>query len=170
VLYIVGESSCIDNPIVSRHGTHKTNGGLQMIIPNASISCTCRITGIAVSMGFSGSFIDEFPTIQIWRPSSPGSTVYSNIAQVQLSSGIAVGVPRYHLSNISTNFPMDFQSGDVVGYYQPPPARQLVWNIETSGYTSYSNNADSPATTINISDVDNVDNDRQPLIELLYGK
>ena len=65
---------------------------------------------------------------------------------------------------------MDFQSGDVVGYYQPLPARQLVWNNETSGYTSYSYNTNSPATIINISDVDNVENDRQPLIELQYGK
>jgi len=146
------------------------NSGRQVIVPNASISCTGRITGIAVSMGFSGSFSDEFPTIQIWRPSSPGSTVYSNIAQVQLSSGIAVGHPVYFLSNMSTNFPMDFQSGDVVGYYQPLPARQLVWNNETSGYTSYSYNTNSPATIINISDVDNVENDRQPLIELQYGK
>ena len=141
-----------------------------MIVPNARINCTGRIAGITVSMDFVGVFTNDFPMIQLWRPSSPGSSVYNNISQVELSMGISVGLPAYFYINVSTNVSMDFQSDDVIGYYQPPQPRRVIWNIQTSGYTSYSNNVNSPSTTIDINNVDNVETNRQPLIELQFGK
>ncbi|XP_065896410.1 P-selectin-like [Dysidea avara] len=160
--------SCIDNPEVNQRGTDKINSGRQVIVPSARINCTGRITGIAVSMDFVGVFTNDFPMIQVWRPSSPGSSVYNNISQVELSMGISVGLPAYFYINVSTNVSMDFQSDDVIGYYQPPQPRRVIWNIQTSGYTSYSNNVNSSGTTIDINNVDNVETNRQPLIELQF--
>ena len=146
--------------------------GSQVIVPSASINCDVRIIGLIVSMNFGGFSNGGLPFFQIWRPSSPGSSVYSRIYQAQLLDGIFLGNPHngYYFGNFVLRNPAEFQSGDVIGYYQSSMPLRTIWNIETSGYTSYNNNANSPATTINISDVDNEENDRQPLIELLYGK
>jgi len=141
--------------------------GSQVIVPSASINCAVRIIGLEVSMNFGG-FSGGLPFLQIWRPSSPGSSVYGRIYQVQLLGGNFRN--GYYFGRFRLINPAEFQSGDVIGYYESSVPSRTIWNIETSGYTSYSNNANSPATTINISDVDNVENDRQPLIELFYGK
>jgi len=167
-----GGQSCIDNPDVYQRGSHASSRGVQVIVPSTSINCAVRITGIAVSMNFGGFRNGGQPLIQIWRPSSPESNVYNKVAEVQLSARILIGnfTSGYFLENFTVNGTADFQSGDVIGYYQSSSPLFTIWNIETSGYTSYSNNTSSPATTINISDVDNVENDRQPLIELQYGR
>jgi len=167
-----GGQSCIENPDVNRAGDHTSLTGVQVIVPGASINCDVRITSIAVSMHFGGYINGGLPLVQIWRPSSPGSSVYNKVAQAQLSAGYLMGnsTHGYYFQHLTVNGTADFQSGDVIGYYQSSIPLRTIWNIETNGFISYSNNANSPATTIDISDVDNVENKRQPLIELLYGK
>ena len=64
---------------------------------------------------------------------------------------------------------IEFQSGDVIGYYQPSNSR-LIWNSRTSGYTSYSNTVTSPLTNMDTNHVDNVHDNYQPLIEVMFGK
>ena len=114
----------------------------------------------------------NLPEFQIWHPSSPGSSVYNRIGKVQSLSGSFISTNGYYNVNISLNGneQIEFQSGDVIGYYQPTNPLRRVYNIQTSGYTSYSNSANSPATTINISDVNNIENGWQPLIEVIIGK
>jgi len=124
-------------------------------------------------MEWSLLITEIFPKIQVWRPSSPGSSVYNRINQATVSQGTILGVSgdRYYFDRFPvTNF-IDFQPGDVIGYYQPSQSRRVIWNIQTSGYTSYSNDTNhSNITIIDINNVDYVEPDRQPLIELQFGK
>ena len=143
-----------------------------MIVPNATLNCNGRITSIGVSMQISlGS---NLPILQIWHPTSLNSGIYTMIGEVQLPAGDYIGqiFVGYYYDNISLsgNSQIEFQSGDVIGYYQPSNSRRVIWNIQTSGYTSYSNTVTSPLSSIDINNVDNVENDHQPLIEIAFGK
>ena len=171
-LYTVDGQSCVDNPIVNQRGSNLIDSGRQVIVPSARINCTGRITGIAVSMEWTGHMTENYPIIQFWRPSSPGSSVYYRLGQVTLSRGTLIGnsTSGYYFLRFSVINSTDFQFGDVIGYYQPSQPRHIIWNIQTSGYTSYSNNVNSYSNTIDIDNVDNVETDRQPLIELQLGK
>jgi len=167
---LLGGQNCIDNPDVSQIGTDLVPSGRQVIVPNAKLYCTVRVTHIAASLGF-GDLGSNQTVIQIWRPSSPNSSVYNRIAQVQATGETTIEFNHFFLNlSVSNNSDFEIQSGDVIGYYQPVVPRRRIWSIRTTGYTSYSNNAISPATTIDIDNVDNVELDIRPLIELSFGK
>ena len=174
VMHIVnlsGVQACLHNPSVTRKGQVTINSGRQVIVPNARFNCNGRITNVAASMkDWSGA--TNYPLFQVWRPYMyPGS--YMKIGEVHFSAGSLKGAGQgsYYYANISLNSSsqIEFQSGDVIGYYQPSNAC-LIWNIQTSGYTSYSNNVTSPLTSIDINHVDNVHDNYQPLIEVMFGK
>ena len=82
------------------------------------------------------------------------------------------GQNRYYHASLSLNSSsqIEFQSGDVIGYYQPSDPQRLIWSIQTSGYTSYSNSVTSPSTSIDTNNVDNIETNRQPLIAVMFGK
>jgi len=163
-------SSCIDNPDVNQIGTNIISYGRQVIIPNARLSCKVRITHIAVSLAF-GLLGNNPPMIQIWRPSFPGSTVYHRVGQLKIPRGTIIVFNHLFVNmTISNKDDITFLPGDVIGYYQPLNATRLIWSIETSGYTSYSNNVSSALNRIDISNVDNIETNQQPLIELSFGK
>ena len=170
-IYITGGQNCIDNPDINQNRSHTSFPGRQVIVPNASINCNVRITGVVVSMNFGGSMPGDLPLVQIWRPSSPGSSVYNRVAQAQLSGGTLIGgISGYYITIVPVSDLPDFQPGDVIGYYQSESPSRTIWNINTSGYTSYSNSASSPSITIDINNVDYIETDRQPLIEVNFGK
>ena len=165
--------SCINNPDVNQIGEVTVQQGRQVVVPDANFSCNGRITNVAVSMRFSG-FATDFPLFQVWHPSSPGSSVYNKTAEVQLPGGDFIGNLReiYYLANVSLSDgkQIEFQSGDIIGYHQPADPRRLVWSIQTSGYTAYSNSVASSMNIIDISNADNVDNEHQPLVAIMFGK
>jgi len=170
-MYITGGQNCIDNPDIYHNGSHTSLPGRQVIVPNATINCNVRITSVAASMNFGGFMPGDLPLVQIWRPSSPGSSVYNRVAQIQLSAGTLLGgISGYYVTIIQVSDLPDFQPDDIIGYYQSESPLRTIWNVETSGYTSYSNNVNSPSITIDIDNVDNVETERQPLIELDFGK
>ena len=79
----------------------------------------------------------------------------------------------YYLANVSFTGAnrIEFQSGDVIGYYLPNILRYTVWNIGTRGYTSFSISANNPLSSFDTdSDDSNENSDRQSLIQVLYGK
>ena len=109
----------------------------------------------------------------MWHPTSLNSSTYNKLSEVQLPAGILKTIGQnqnyYEVSlplNISSQ--IEFQSGDVIGYYQPSNAQRHIWSIQTSGYTSYSNTVKS--STIDINSVDNIDINVQPLIKVMFGK
>ena len=119
-------------------------------------------------------FGPDLPLFQVWRPALPNSSVYNKIGEVELPSGDHIGgiIINYYFVNQSLNnsAQIEFQSGDIIGYYQSSSSQRLIRNIQTSGYTSYSNTVSSPLTLIDINNVENSDTDRQPLIEVTFGK
>ena len=167
-----GGQTCLSNPNVNQRGKMTINAGRQVIVPNARFNCNGRITNVAVSMEkWSGD--TNNPLFQVWRPTSLNSNTYNKISEVQLPAGkfMIVGQNRnYHYVSLSLNSSsqIEFQSGDVIGYYQPSNPQRSIWSIQTSGYTSYSNNAKS--STIDINNVDNTDTNLQPLIKVTFGK
>ena len=79
----------------------------------------------------------------------------------------------YYLANVSFTGAnrIEFQSGDVIGYHLPNILRYTVWNIGTRGYTSFSISSNNPLSSFDTdSDDSNENSDRQPLIQVLYGK
>ena len=145
-----------------------------MIVPSARFNCNGRITSVVVSM-FGQPFGNNFPLFQVWHPTSPNSSTYNITGEVQLPAGefVPVGAGRnYHFANLSLSnntSQLEFQSGDVIGYYQPSDPRWSIWSVQTSGYTSYSNSVTSPSTSIDTNNVDNTETNRQPLIAITFG-
>ena len=76
------------------------------------------------------------------------------------------------LANVSFtgNNRINFQSGDTIGYYLPNNLRHNIRNIQTAGYTSYTDGRNSPRSSFSItSDTDAIVEDRQPLIQVMFG-
>ena len=122
-----------------------------------------------------GQIGSNLPLFQVWHPTSLNSSTYNKTGEVPLVRGSYKRIGNnlgYYYANVSLsgNNQIEFQSGDVIGYYQPSDAQVLIWSIQTSGYTSYSNNVTSSLSSININSVDNAETDRQPLIEVIFGK
>ena len=168
-----GGQNCINNPNVNQRGQQIINNGRQVIVPRAAFNCSGRITRIAVSL-LSDNQSGNLPIFQIWHPISLTSSTYSKIGEVQLSEGdlMTSSEGNYSFVNksLNSNSQIEFQSGSVIGYYQPSNPQHRIWNIQTNGYTSYSNNVTSPSSSIDINNVDNIETDHQPLIEVIIGK
>ena len=169
----LGGQTCVSNPNADQRGDMLINSGRQVIVPNSTFNCNGRITNIIVSMNTVSSGTD-FSVFEVWHPTSPSGT-YHKIGEVELPLGQRIGGRgrgNYDYATLSLNSStqIEFQSGDVIGYYQPSDTQRLIWSIQTTGYTSYSNNVTSPSTSIDINNVDNVDTDHQPLIEISFGK
>ena len=116
---------------------------------------------------------NEFPSFQVWRPASVGSTMYDKICEVQLQSNDQVTLGNeFGEANITLtgNNTIEVQAGDVVGYYHPPNARYQVRTIQTDGYRLYRFNVSSVPTSVKLSDANHNDNNRQPLIQFTIGK
>ena len=167
-----GTQACVNNPNIDRKGQVTIGTGKQVIVPNATFNCNGRITNVAVSMKhLSGA--TNYPIFEVWRPHNTYSGSYNKIGEVHFSAESLKGVGRrsYYYANISLNSSsqIEFQSGDVIGYYQPSNARQ-IWSIATDEYTSYSHTFPYALDSLHIdSDGISVDN-YQPLIEVMYGK
>ena len=167
----LGGQTCVNNPNVNQSGEVSIGSGRQVIVPRARFNCNGRITSVAVSMRgrFGGSNV---PLFEVWHPTSPNSTEYNRIGDVQLPGGNFVLDGIYFSASVSLNDnnQIEFQSGDVIGYYQPSDPSRLIRSIQTNGYTSYSNTIASPSTSIDTNDIDNTETNRQPLISVMFGK
>ena len=113
---------------------------------------------------------------QVWHPTSLNSNTYNRTGEIQLPAGNLIqpdgSSTRYFFVNMSLNSSsrIEFQSGDVIGYYQPLNPLHGIWNIQTSGYTSYINTTLNPLASIDINNVEDTETDHQPLIEVIFGK
>jgi len=145
-----------------------------VIIPEYSFSCNGRVTGYLISLE-SDSSEGSYPIVQVWHPTS--STVYTRVdTECALTdsdiSRMRDSGDEYYLGNVSCtgNNRIEFQSGDVIGYYQGDPLRYRLWNIETMGYTSLHHDESSQLDTFTTNNVDDTFNNRLPLIQLMFGK
>ena len=68
---------------------------------------------------------------------------------------------------------IEFQPGDIIGYYQPPQSCYRVLYVNTMGYVFYRFNEtspDSPPKSLNLSEANKTHNSRQPLLQFTFGK
>ena len=146
--------------------------GRLAIIPRLNFTCNGRITGIRARVIVDVNR-NDYPSFQVWRPSSVGSTIYNRIGEVQLKSNQITGNGTYQTANIilTDDNTIEFQSGDVVGYYHPLQSRYRVRDVSTAGYMLYRFNAPFVPNSVNLNNYDaRGGNSRQPLIQFTIGK
>ena len=165
---------CFDSATVQRKGTVRYSSVRQVIVPRANFTCNGRITGVVVSMNraLSGG---SHPSVEVWHPTTPDGAFLAKVNEVELveSEIIQVGhdtSTAYWLVDIVLNGDdrIEFEAGDVIGYYQPPDTRYQVWSITAAGYTTYHSQNDPPINTSHLADYNTATN-RQPLIRLIVG-
>ena len=147
-----------------------------MIITSSNFSCNGRVTGYLISLESENNCSEGYPSIQVWHPISSTEYVRVDTECALNASDISMMMDGneddYNLGNVSCtgNNRTEFQSGDVIGYHQGSAVRYRLWSIKSNGYTSYQLVTNSPLNTFIISnDVPSISN-RQPLIEVMYGK
>ena len=127
----------------------------------ADVSFTCNGTITSFQLGGTirgGGMRDEYPEIQLWRPDT-GGALYTQQArqEITLAEGdfSPDGVLRYNLAT-----PIQFQSGDVLGVYQPEESESVVriyYNSEVSTTYRLSNN---PTGSISFGSLTTVNNQK----------
>ena len=112
----------------------------------------------------------------MWRPTKSDLDVYNKVGEVQLVESEIVGEVdndnnTYWLVNVTLNDDdrIEFEAGDVIGYYHPPDSRYRVWSISSTGYRIYANDNAEASNSINISTQDIIINDLQPLMQFTVG-
>ena len=166
---LLGGQECTDSVVVQQRGNNVIGYNRLAIIPRLNFTCNGRITSIRARVNRDGSR-DDHLFFQVWRRESTGSTMYNKIDEVQLPSDDQVTRVNFFLvANINlTNNAVEFQSGDIVGYYHPPDARYRVRTIQTDGYTLYQFSGSSESVDLNNNNANN--NNRQPLIQFTVGR
>ena len=161
---------------VRQRGTNAASTYSQVIVPRSNFSCNGRVTGYSISLELVDDEKGSYPRVQVWHPTS--SMEYTRVdAECALTASdiSMMNGDDYYLGNVSCSGDnrIEFQSGDVIGYYHGDPLRFRLWSIDidVNGYTVYHYDATSPLNTFNINhnDVSPTDN-RQPLIQVMYGK
>ena len=172
---IVGES-CIDFVDIRQEGANTLSTSGLIIVPEYNFSCNGRITGYLIRLEQNAMDSTEYSSIQVWQPINQNSTIYNKVGTCILTADDIVNITKngslYHLGDISCtgDSRTEFQSGDVIGYYQSNSSRYQLLNINaTEGYTSYGSK-NSSLTSIDISNVDYTYKSTQPLIQVMYGK
>ena len=145
-----------------------------MIVPESDFSCNGRITGYLISLEDASSSARDYPIVQVWRRNHTNQQLYNRVNTLcALTRSNITNMGEYYLGNVSCtgNERIEFQSGDVIGYYHANEVRRRLWTTDTTGYTVYERDVNSPLDTLNInaSDVVKTEN-RQPLIQVMFGK
>ena len=166
--------NCFDTVSVRQRGDQVAPPDVQVIVPLHSFSCNGRVAGYLISLDNS-SESEGYPSVQVWHPTS--STEYTRVDTKCALTASDISMMRdgnedYYLGNVSCtgNNRTEFQSGDVIGYHQSSAICYRLWSIESKGYTSYQLATNSPLNTFIISNDVLSDSNRQPLIEVMYGK
>ena len=169
-MYVLDEQECTDYVEIQQTGRSQLSRNRLAIFPRLNFTCDGKINNIrARVLGSSNSASLLF---QIWRPSSP--SLYNRIGEVQLQS--VDQVTRGNSGFLETNITLtgddriEFQSGDVVGYYHPSGSQYVVRDIPTDGYVLYRFDGSPPPTSVNLNEGDRRINSRQPLIQFQIGK
>jgi len=150
-------------------GNDEVDRGRLAIIPRLNFTCNGRITSIVARVDRSNSR-NDYPFFHVWRLSSPASMIYNRMGEVQQEASHSVSC----IVNLCTttipltgNSRIEFNSGDVIGYYHPSDTRYQVRTLRTTGYIQYQFGAS--LTTADLSNADRSDDNRQPLIQFEIG-
>ena len=168
-LFSIDGHICTDSVNFNRIGNHKVGQGRLAIIPRLNFTCNGRITSIVARVDRRNSR-NVYPIFQVWRLSSPASMIYNRIGEVQQQENHSVSCM---INTCTTTIPLtgnsriEFNSGDVIGYYHPSNTQYQVVTLRTTGYIQYQFVAS--LTTADLSNADRSDDDRQPLMQFEIG-
>ena len=173
------DGQCADNinTNVQQSGRVRLRRSVQVVVPRDSFTCDGRLNHIMASMlqhpDRNGSFL-----FQVWRPSFLDSDLYNRVGQIALRESdvtyFNLTNTSYHLVNMSLTGDerIEFQSGDVMGYYHPQYPRYRVYNnpVENNYVTYGLDNDTGPTETFDINGNNVTEHDRQPLFSVNYGE
>jgi len=168
-LHSTGGQTCInDVDDVQRSGSDQTSNNRIVIVPPLSFTCNGRITNIRIRLEDRGTQTN-FPCIQVWRQSST-SLSYNLVEKVQIQSNHLNTVSTYQeaIISLTDNNRIQFLSGDVIGFYNPPDSGYVIRDKTTMGYKFYVF-IGSNASSLNLS-TGITRTDRQPLIQFTLGE
>ena len=119
----------------------------QAIFPEVGFTCDGSIQRWVLGARWEGH--DEYIELQIWRPTGDG--VYTKVGNTTIIVNGPAALYDYVVSP-----PLTFQTGDVLGYYQPDPSRsQLRVQFENEGrepqLVYFYSHPTSPASVLNIT-------------------
>jgi len=165
---------CIDEVDIQVRSEDEIGRDRIAIVPRLNFNCNGRITSIRARTTGPNDGRNDYPYFQIWRPSS--STMYNRVSQVQSQSNQTFLLSSSHEAIINVTLTGDerieFQSGDVIGYYHPRDIRYDIRNIKTDGYVQYIFDGSPNLTSVDLSTVanDSITDQRQPLIQFTIGE
>ena len=166
---------CFDAINVQQQGDSQLMDNSQVIIPRSAFSCNGRLTGYLISLD-KDDRRNNYPSIEVWRPviatvSGEHRTTYVKLSEYILTESDITDVNDYYLGNVSydINEAIQFQPGDVIGYYHPRRPRYTIWSIDTAGYSSFRVTTGMFGMGTYVTDILDTNNNRQPLIKVLYG-
>ncbi|XP_065899217.1 uncharacterized protein [Dysidea avara] len=165
ITYADGQT-CTDSVNVHQIGEDRlsTSGGVA-IVPRLNFTCNGRILNIRVRV-LPITSANILPYIQIWRPSS--SVTYDRVGQVQIQTTQLTRPPPEDW--LEANIPLtgsnrlQFQSGDVIGFYHPSDFSHEIRTTRTDGYV-LRQFVGRYASSLALGDANNTLDNRQPLIQ-----
>ena len=165
---IVGGELCIDSVDIYQHPNGQVGENKLVIVPDFNFSCNGRITSIRAKVKKTSNSM-KFPCFQVWRPSPTDPSIYNKIGEVNMSSTDQVTRNITTINLIDDNI-IEFQSGDVIGYYHPPNTHYVVTHIKNkiNGYKLHHINQSWNSTVVNITDA-RLTNKARPLLQFTTG-
>ena len=160
---------CTDIVDIRQNGNSSLGRTRLAIIPRLNFTCNGRITGISARV--SSSRRSDNLLFQVWRPVSADSTMYNKTDEVPLQSNQVTGRGANRTANIilTGNDRIEFQSGDVLGYYHPLNSSNLLRDIRTDGYILFRFDGSPVPSSVNLESRNAMINFRQPLIQFIIG-
>ncbi|XP_065899825.1 uncharacterized protein [Dysidea avara] len=163
------EQVCTDVVNIQQDGNNSLARNRYAIFPRLNFTCDGRLTNIKARVTSRSGSGNRVLCFQVWQPLSSESLMYNKIADIQLQ-GVTAGSNSFLETNISLNGDdrIEFQSGDVIGYYHQPGSQYQVKDIQTIGYMMYQFDG-PPSTSVDLSEADAMLPNRQPLIQFTIG-
>ena len=126
-----------------------TMGNEFRLVPGMNFTCSGTITSLllGVDVRTMTTRRNKFPEVQVWRKNQVnGSYMRQDGQEIRLAAGnfSPDGVLLYNL-----NPPMQFQSGDVLGVYQPIQKKSVVrlyYNVNDSAPDTIRIKSDTPSS------------------------
>ena len=99
--------------------------------------------------------------------------IYNKVGEIHLESDNQVTQGYHNLEAtiiLTGEKRIEFQPGDIIGYYQPNRSRYRVLNVNTTGYVLHRFDEMSPPNTLHLSEANKTLRNRQPLLQFTFGK
>ena len=142
------------------------------LFPSMNFTCSGRLTGLLLAgdIRWRNGLRDRYPEIQIWRNVENDRYIRQASQEIRLNPGVFSpdGMLQYNLSP-----PMLYQSGDVLGVYQPPEhesALRLYYANSNSASDSYRLITSSSSVTTVLLDLISRRSNQLLLLSPMTGK